>query len=410
MKCLLAQVLDDQVVLMTREGEFRTVSLNFLRAHLPPAESELPVESLRAWRGRELELPWPPPEAAAEQQAAAAERAAAGRPGRRWAESLRRTRFGLAGWPRAGAALAAAALVAFAVLPRVLLLRPVAVVAIDINPSLELQVDRQGKVLRSAALNSDAQRVLDAQPVGGLTLDEAVNRVIDQAAAFGYLGPGRDNVVVAAVVSLASGQGPDPAAVQRDIAARLQDKGLSGFVAVSRTTATLRNDAQRDHLSVNREAVKRELTGKGVPFSEDALRSQSLAHFLRGAGLDPGELYPEGQRIEQRPEANDPIEDRTTQTGAVDSPKEPAGAMVRPESNATAEPRGDAAPNTRPDAGEPDETTKPAGTRPDSPATEVETGDGQVDTEVKAPDSPETQAGHSEEKSAVPDAPDTSGD
>lgn len=426
MKCLLAQVLDDQAVLMTQEGEFRTVSLNFVRGYLPAAESELPAESLRAWRGKELELPWPPPEAAMVQQEEAAEDATADRPARGLAEWWLHAPFGPAAWARAGFALATAAVLAFTVLPRVLLPRPVAVVAIDINPSLELEVDRQGEVLQSTALNHDAQRVLEAQPVKGLTLDEAVNRVIDQAAAFGYLGPDRDNVVVAAVVSLTGGEGPDPAAVQRDIATRLKDKGLSGFVAVSQTTASLRKDAQLDRLSVNREAVKRELTGRGVLYSEEALRGQSLADFFRGAGMDPSDLYPAGQRVDQSAQAEGPNDG---DSGRDDPEDRSADGTADGESGSAAEQRNETVPAAREEGDEQDDASsapaqlegaqhapsEPERAEPDGPAAETEDRDEQTDlgleeaepADTPSIDAPDDAREGPEEESAEADAPET---
>jgi len=61
MKCLITKVLDDQLVLVTQEGEFRTVPTAFVRDHLPYPESEVTAGVLRSWTGRELDLPWPPP-------------------------------------------------------------------------------------------------------------------------------------------------------------------------------------------------------------------------------------------------------------------------------------------------------------------------------------------------------------
>ena len=50
--------------------------------------------------------------------------------------------------------------------------------SIDVNPSIELEVNRQEKVLRATPLNDDAQTILDGMKLEGVNLKTAVNAVI----------------------------------------------------------------------------------------------------------------------------------------------------------------------------------------------------------------------------------------
>lgn len=60
-------------------------------------------------------------------------------------------------------------------------------VSIDVNPSIELEVNRQEKVLRATPLNDDAQTILDGMELEGVNLKTAVNAVIGSMVQNGYL-------------------------------------------------------------------------------------------------------------------------------------------------------------------------------------------------------------------------------
>ena len=59
-------------------------------------------------------------------------------------------------------------------------------VSIDVNPSIELEVNRQEKVLRATPLNDDAQTILDGMELEGVNLKTAVNAVIGSMVQNGY--------------------------------------------------------------------------------------------------------------------------------------------------------------------------------------------------------------------------------
>lgn len=92
-----------------------------------------------------------------------------------------------------GTALAAAACVV-AVVVGVLGLgmwnSPAAYVGIDVNPSLELSVNRFGTVVGAQALNEDAQAVLDAVDISNVSYQDALSRLLGSEAMAQYLEEG----------------------------------------------------------------------------------------------------------------------------------------------------------------------------------------------------------------------------
>ena len=64
---------------------------------------------------------------------------------------------------------------------------PVAYVSIDINPSMELSLNRLGKVVSAEGYNLDGQKVLSTLSLRGLNLNEAIDRILTSTAMQSYL-------------------------------------------------------------------------------------------------------------------------------------------------------------------------------------------------------------------------------
>lgn len=72
------------------------------------------------------------------------------------------------------------------------------VIGIDVNPSVELSVNRNEKVLRAEALNEDAEAILDDMELKNVDLDVAVNALIGSMVKNGYLDE-LDNAILVTV-------------------------------------------------------------------------------------------------------------------------------------------------------------------------------------------------------------------
>ncbi len=71
-----------------------------------------------------------------------------------------------------------------------------AVVALDVNPSIELKVDGKNRVIEAIANNDDAQIILQGMNLKGSTLDTAVYAIIGSMTVHGYLSEYTNSVLV----------------------------------------------------------------------------------------------------------------------------------------------------------------------------------------------------------------------
>lgn len=72
----------------------------------------------------------------------------------------------------------------------------VSTVSLDVNPSIELRVNRHERVLEALALNEDARAVLDGMDLEGSDLNVAVNAVIGAMVRNGYISEAANSILI----------------------------------------------------------------------------------------------------------------------------------------------------------------------------------------------------------------------
>ncbi len=72
----------------------------------------------------------------------------------------------------------------------------VAVIALDVNPSLELRINKKEKVTDVYALNEEAVKVIGDMDLEGVDLDVAVNAIIGSMLGNGYLSADQNSILI----------------------------------------------------------------------------------------------------------------------------------------------------------------------------------------------------------------------
>lgn len=104
------------------------------------------------------------------------------------------------------------------------------VIGIDVNPSVELSVNRRDRVLKADALNEDAQEILAGLDLKGVELNTAVNAVIGSMVSQGYLDD-LDNAILVTVSNDSISKATElRSAVVGDIQKSLQDNAVEAVV------------------------------------------------------------------------------------------------------------------------------------------------------------------------------------
>lgn len=192
--------------------------------------------------------------------------------------------------------------------------QPVTFVAVDINPGLELVVNKHGRVDQVNLLNEDAMLLLSGKELENEDVYEALQLIFAQAEQQGYLDPesGKKWIWLSIVGVGEAAYAIDPHKIT------VQDK--SYYVEVFALNEQQREKAQQEQLSLNKYIVKERAAEKGIPLSAEQLRSQSILSSLQEAGVDPLDLFDEGPKTEHIAALDQQVKDSNEDSKAVAEP------------------------------------------------------------------------------------------
>lgn len=153
-----------------------------------------------------------------------------------------------------------------------------AVVSLDVNPGIELNVDKNEKVISVSAVNDDGREVLDGMDLKGSGLDVAVNAIIGSMLQYGYL----DDTANSILLSVSGVDGYDADKLQAELTERVS-KRLSDCSVLSQ------NVSDADSKLVDK-ANKYGITVGKARLIEEIVSSNSRHNFEELVGLTINEL------------------------------------------------------------------------------------------------------------------------
>jgi uncharacterized membrane protein YkoI len=116
-----------------------------------------------------------------------------------------------------------------------------ATVSLDVNPSIEIAVNKQETVISVKALNDDAERILDKMELAGASIDVAVNALIGSMLRNGYLS----DIANSILITVDNSDAQMAQQLQRKLADEIEAAlAASGGGAVISQTADTREDME----------------------------------------------------------------------------------------------------------------------------------------------------------------------
>ena len=156
------------------------------------------------------------------------------------------------------------------------------VVSLDVNPSIELKVNRSEKVLSCTPLNDDAREILAGMDGGadlkGAKLDVAVNAIVGSLVRSGYL----DSISSAIMISVADKNTTRAEKLQRELTSAVDGVLQTSAAKASVLTQTLTQDAAREqqarenNISTGKAALVNRVLALNPSLSFDALAALSV--------------------------------------------------------------------------------------------------------------------------------------
>lgn len=153
-----------------------------------------------------------------------------------------------------------------------------ATVSLDVNPSVELTVNRKDRILSVNANNEDGKTILGDMDLTGSSLDVAVNALVGSMVRNGYLNELANSVLVSVDSKDAAVGTALQEKLAREISVILEGDSFSGAV-ISQTvekTEDLSNQAKEHHISVGKANLIRQIISQDSRYTFEELADRSI--------------------------------------------------------------------------------------------------------------------------------------
>jgi hypothetical protein len=152
----------------------------------------------------------------------------------------------------------------------------VAMLSMDINPSLQLTLDQKGRVLGLESLNPDAEQLLSGLSLKGEPWEKALSRIVEQSVNLHYLNSEHPWILVG-YSPMKSEQNVSPDEINADVITKqveesAKEKGVSPQVAVYKLTAEEKVQAQETGLTLGEYALANTAKKAGVQIQPEAIK------------------------------------------------------------------------------------------------------------------------------------------
>ncbi len=206
------------------------------------------------------------------------------------------------------------------------------VIGIDVNPSVELSVNKKNKVLAAKALNEDGESIMQDMDLKGVDLNTAVNAVIGSMVTHGYLSQ-LDNAILVTVSndSISKAQGLRYAVVN-DIRNTLEERQLKAVVYDQQVMEEdeVKQLAEEYNISYGKAYFLRELILQNNSLSMDDMKALAPLTMEEIAKVITERAYAVGGKTDAGEET---IPAQTTQVATATVPETIAESSAAEESN-----------------------------------------------------------------------------
>jgi hypothetical protein len=255
---------------------------------------------------------------------------------------------------------------------------PVATVALDVNPSIELTINKQEKILEARALNEEAEEILSAIEYSKQPLQQVVRNLVGVMLQEGYLSQERNTVMVSVEgkrLEEAEGLGE---LVKEQVRQKLSDEKIEGDIITQAFIPNQDSKIKAEELGIS--IGKMHMIERIMEQDEEATIEDLEGKPIRDLARDLKPSEPPGQVKENTGPPSEPPGQVKENTGP---PSEPPG-QVKENNGPPSEPPGQVKENNGPPSDPPGQVKENNGPPSDPP--------GQVRENTGPPSEPPGQA------------------
>ncbi|MFZ5596682.1 MAG: anti-sigma factor domain-containing protein [Bacillota bacterium] len=172
-----------------------------------------------------------------------------------------------------------------------------AYVCLDINPSVELSLDRGNRVIDVSPLNDDGRDIISGLDLKGVDVGRAVGMLVNEAVVKNYIRPADVNTIATAVTPLDGGEREAvEQAIRESVQAVLDESGAKADIVVGEISPGQRDEAARAGLTPGRYMLYLDALQRGQSVSPEDFKGKINRNGKKG---DSPDVVP-GQREKSR--------------------------------------------------------------------------------------------------------------
>ena len=152
-----------------------------------------------------------------------------------------------------------------------------AYISLDINPSIELEIDDDLKVTGVNLLNPDAAKLMAKMSLKGSSLSTAVKLILSRALQDGYLKSGEKNLILSTITLNSNSKGNidlDSLAVYLE--KPVANEAIDIEIVITSTDKNLRDEAAKQGLSTGKLLVYKDALQSGEKLTIDQVKQTSI--------------------------------------------------------------------------------------------------------------------------------------
>lgn len=194
----------------------------------------------------------------------------------------------------------------------------IAYVGIDINPSLELGLDKEGKVKEATGLNEEGKKLLEKIQFANLSVDKVIKLITQEAIKQQYLAVDEENKIILTVSTREEREGKRErkleeksekkaemlTKIQKELAPEirkeLDKQKIEAQVEILEISPKFYQNAKKAGVSPGKYAVILEAMQEGLDVSPEDVKFSSVVRTIKAAGGNPGEIISRTKKEEKR--------------------------------------------------------------------------------------------------------------
>ena len=171
----------------------------------------------------------------------------------------------------------------------------VAYISVDINPSIEIGINYQGKVVEAAGLNDDGVKLLQNLDLAKLPVSQAIRLITAEAVKENYLAPDKENTVLITVSSRK--KLPEQVKnLERQVKEVLEQKNISAQAESIEIPVEIREKAKKEKVSPGKYVILMEAVDQGLNLTLEDVKGSSIVKAVKEAGGIPGQLISKAKK------------------------------------------------------------------------------------------------------------------